>query len=476
MIRWQDYAFVTCLLMIGTVGIAINNTSTFYAGLIIFIIGVVHFVKDIDQNVFILVFMISFFTFLLGSEASILMGLKANKYFFIQEINYHAYKTLLVSLLFLFLSYVLTSIYLRKQNSNLDNRSFEELSATIVPIRRVSLYAFYFLLLFKIAVNLSEVSFSRAFSYSSLYTDYSFQGPGIILKLATMCTTAFFVYLGTLPTKRECRIPVILYICANAIIIFSGRRNDLIIAILLVFAYYCFRNIMYNCGDVWVSKRQIAVLVLLAPLLLSGLYAVSSLRSGNRGDVALSYLNGIVDFFYQQGFSINIIKWEKSLEGSIPDKIYSLGQTYEFFTTKNFFSRFLFDFQSYDGQTVERALQGHRLSHLLSYLVFPWSYSQGYGVGSCYIAEAYHDFGYFGVAAINSVYGCLFAKFNDTKYSNPIIIAISFIMMQELLFAPRSYADAFIGTVLDFSNIEILVLIWIVSRCLYNRNNSIKGI
>ena len=233
---------------------------------------------------------------------------------------------------------------------------------------------------------------------------------------------------------------------------------------------------MHSGNEVWISRKCLLVLIILSPLVLGILSAISSLRLGTQDNIAVSYFKGINDFFYQQGFSINIIKWGKSLEDSIPDRIYSLGQTYEFFTSGNFVSRLLFDFQTYSGQTVERALEGHRMSYLLSYLVFPWSYANGYGVGSCYIAEAYHDFGYLGVVIFNSIYGFLFAKFNYIKYRGPFFMAVAFLMMQSLLMAPRAYADGFIGSVLDFSNIEILLFIWLISKYFFKRSNAIKSV
>ncbi|MDD6640100.1 MAG: O-antigen polysaccharide polymerase Wzy family protein [Erysipelotrichaceae bacterium] len=470
MIKRQDILFICLLLIVGIVGIAFNNSISFFLAVIVFFVGFVYFLKDMNQNVFILVFLISFFTFLLGNEAICLLGIKVNKYYFPSEVNYHAYLTILVSLIFLFMSYLFMNSYLRKRYNNVIQ--LEEQLISISSVKSVSRIVFYSLLVFRIVVNLSEVIFTRTFSYSSLYTEYYFQGPGFFIKLADMSTIAFFVFLGTMPTKRECRVPVALFIGVNLITIFSGRRNDLIIALLIIIAYFCFRNVMYSFNEVWISKKQLIIMIIIAPIILGGLYMISSLREGNEGNGVLSYFDGITEFFYQQGFSINIIKWEKYLESSIPERLYSLGQTYEFFTTNNFISRLLFDFQSFSGQTVERALEGHRLSYLLSYLVFPWSYSQGYGVGSSYIAEAYHDFGYIGVAIFNTIYGCLFANFNYLKYRGPFFTAISLIMMQELLMAPRSYADAFIGRILDFSTIEILLVIWLISRYLNRRLNS----
>lgn len=427
-----------------------------------------------EKNVFIIVFLISFFAFLLGTELICLLGLEENKYVFPDNINSHAYVSIVISLLSLFFSYIFTNAYLRRRFRY--NNTEKVLSSRVLSIRKVSLFVFYVLMIFKVVVNLSEVFFTRKFGYSSFYTDYLFQGPSVFIKLADMCTTSFFLFLGTLPSKKECRVPAALYICVNLITIMTGRRNDLIITMLLIFIYYCIRNIMHSNNEVWISRKSLLIGVLILPLLLSVLSAISSVRTGNDANITISYFNGITNFFYQQGFSINIIKWGKSLESSIPNKMYSIGQIYEFFTTRNFISRTLFDFKIFSGQTVERALEGHRMSHLLSYLVFPWSYANGYGVGSCYIAEAYHDFGYLGVVIFNCIYGHLFARFNYIKYRGPVFMAISLLMMQQLLLAPRSYADAFIGSILDFSNIEILLLIWVVSKFVFDHYRSTTSV
>lgn len=474
MIKRREILFAIFLLVLGFMSIVINNEATFFGGLLIFTTGFIFLFKNMNHNVFMIAFLISFFTFLMGSEAICLFGWEENKYLFPQKINTHAYTTIVISLMFLFLSYIITNAYLRKCYPII--REKEDLPMRITFIRKVSLFVFYFLVVFKIIVNLSEVLFVRSFGYSNFYSDYYFQGPSFFIKLADMCTTSFFVFLGTLPTKKECKVPVILYISINLITIFCGRRNDLIVTLLLIFIYYCMRNIMHSGNEVWISRKCLLVLIILSPLVLGILSAISSLRLGTQDNIAVSYFKGINDFFYQQGFSINIIKWGKSLEDSIPDRIYSLGQTYEFFTSGNFVSRLLFDFQTYSGQTVERALEGHRMSYLLSYLVFPWSYANGYGVGSCYIAEAYHDFGYLGVVIFNSIYGFLFAKFNYIKYRGPFFMAVAFLMMQSLLMAPRAYADGFIGSVLDFSNIEILLFIWLISKYFFKRSNAIKSV
>ena len=464
MLKIEEIVFALFLVVAGAAGCALNNSTTFFLAMTVFFAAVIYLAKDLSKNVFILAFMVSFFTFLLGGETIMLLGLQENRYTFTAEADNHAYVAILISLVFLLLSYVAVNFLLPDRYGT--TKSPESLPSNTPSIRRASLIFFYGTLVFKLIVNLSMVMYARAHGYFDVYTDYEFQGPGVFVKLATMSTAAFYIFLGTFPSKKECRLPVLIYLFATMLTIISGRRNDTITALLILFVYYCFRNIMYNNREVWVPKKLVYALVLASPLLLSVLYSITALRSGRANGLMVSYFSGMLNFFYQQGFSINVIKWAKQLEDSIPDKLYSLSQLYDFFTTRNFISRLLFNFKIYSGQTAERAMEGHRMSYLLTYLVFPDSYLEGYGVGSSYIAEAYHDFGYAGVAAVNCLYGYLLAKFNYINYRNPFLIAISFLMMQGLIMAPRSYADAFIGNILDFSNIEIFLAIWLVAKFL----------
>ncbi len=77
---------------------------------------------------------------------------------------------------------------------------------------------------------------------------------------------------------------------------------------------------------------------------------------------------------------------------------------------ENAILRKMLDIRVYNGNSIENALYGHSLAHRLSYLEYGDYYLQGHGVGSCYIAELYHDFGVIGVMAGNYIYGYILRK------------------------------------------------------------------
>lgn len=93
----------------------------------------------------------------------------------------------------------------------------------------------------------------------------------------------------------------------------------------------------------------------------------------------------------------------------------------------------------------------------------------GYGVGSSYIAEAFHDLGYFGIAIFSSIYGIIMSIYKKYLYKNVWVTACFCIAITELLMAPRGYADAFFAQILNFTNIEAFLIIYLISKVLKNK-------
>ena len=117
--------------------------------------------------------------------------------------------------------------------------------------------------------------------------------------------------------------------------------------------------------------------------------------------------------------------------------------------------------------SVDFAIKGNSLSNALSYKVL-WSYLSGSGVGTCYIAELFHDFGYIGVAIGSIIYGYVMQKINriwNSCHNNIWIVAVGFAMVEAFIKAPRWNYDIFVAYFLDlgmwmaFGSILILKLL-----------------
>lgn len=465
-LRKKDVILIAIIMLLTLLSFMFDNRVILFLGLTVFVIEFVYLFKEYGQNMSIIVFMISFFTFLLGYELLIFVGVKDAQYSFAEIVDVKTYRCILISLMTLFIAYLLTD----RQSDRISGRTAIQYdSPRYRSVRSVSLFFFYAFFVFRLIVRITEFIYIQATGYSGFYGTYTFSGPAIILKLSSMLEICFYVFLATMPSKRQCRLPMGLYFLTTVISLASGIRNEFVVILLIYIFYFALRNSVNSGGEKWYGKKQLLFIIVMVPVLLTGMYAVSFTRKGEMHD--FNIFSGVIDFIYQQGYSINVIKWTQELMDSIPDRLYSLGQLYEYFTDGNFISRLIFSFDTFTGQTAERALEGHRLSYFLTYAKFPWDYSMGYGVGGSFIAEAFHDFGYAGVAAFSTIYGFVLSKMKYMQRLNIWMGACAFIMLDQIIMAPRSYADSFISRVLDFSNIEILLLIYFISNFIYRRKN-----
>ena len=115
MLKIEDIVFALFLVIAGTAGCIFYNSTTFYLAMTVFAAAVIYLVRNMSKNAFILAFLVSFFTFLLGGEMIMLLGIKKNDYTFTPEADSHAYTAILISLVFLMLSYIVVNLYLPKR-------------------------------------------------------------------------------------------------------------------------------------------------------------------------------------------------------------------------------------------------------------------------------------------------------------------------------------------------------------------------
>ena len=93
------------------------------------------------------------------------------------------------------------------------------------------------------------------------------------------------------------------------------------------------------------------------------------------------------------------------------------------FFTNNFLGKWLFNPVIYQGQTVELALNGNNYGATLFYLFNPKSYLAGNAMGTCYIAECLHDFGWVAAALVSCLYGYLLCTLDRALEKNSRRIA-----------------------------------------------------
>lgn len=440
--------------------------------------GVCYTLGDLEKRGALFGFLMSFFLLLIGMQFMERFGLHEVEAVFSEEINTQAEWLLLISLVVLLFGYYVSGkvrIVLKAGNNVFDNRNLSEQkynSRSYLAVRKASRIIFLLTFVFNIFTVLDIVRFVFRYGYVLFYHSYVSSVPYVIKKAGDMCLICFWIFLATMPTKKEANRLSILYLSYLLLTLGTGKRFPFVAGILTLFIYYIARNHLNSGNVIWISKKNIIRIIFAAPILIWLLYIVGQVRLDRPMD-ALRFDEAIIDFIYDQGGTINVIKRAQKYASRLPNKHYLFGSTYETISNNTIFR--LFGATSYSGNTVRHAMEGYSFQHALSYITMGDYYLLGHGLGSCYIAEAYHDYGLIGVVLVNFVYGVIFRKVFDFRRHGIWLTAIILGMLYSLLLAPRGSADGFITDLVDLTTWGTIFVVWFFSRMILARNASVKS-
>lgn len=457
-------AFLQMMLGIALLFIVQNVQVAFVLVFIEFFFLIIRYIAKGFYNNTIYIFFLAFlFTFLMGG---FLLNIGSEAYFtlFSAETYRHIAYCLFISMFFS--SIIYDYVYSHKREE--ESISIEQDNSRAQSIKKSALLVFYVFSIFTIAVNAEKALFVRSSSYLAYYTDYATRLPSIFTNLSAISEFAFFVFMATMPRKKECTVPVIWFILIGATSLGFGQRNGFVINLVFVIIYYTIRHKMG--GEKWISKRMVIISIIAIPLFISALYSFNYLRS-NR-DISVSGIGKqAVAFFDEQSSSARVIGYGYEYKDAIKENgvNYSLSQLSNVITQNSIVRRIL-GLKTYSGHTVENALYGTQFSKAVTYKVMPYNYLAGIGMGTSYIAEAYHDFGYVGLCLVNMLYGLLIALFQRKKFtiasnmSHPYLTAVMFMGMTNILYAPRSIVFGVISLTMNITTLVAVILIQLLSH------------
>lgn len=424
-------------------------------------------IKFSRKNVMILAFLITFFMFLLGE---LLINQFEETAFHAESLasEMHAYTCIYISLLFFYFGTKMENIKFSIGNSKRYYQNTNVKNRNIYYIQKACKCLYLLFAMCSLAEALEKLMLSLAMgSYTATFINYKSMLPGVVSKLADMADMVFFIFLATLPDPRKAKSVFGLKVLISLIMLAFGTRNPIVLTFLIISIYCVFYENIYSGAYTIIPKWVYCVCVGLIPFVLMFFDFIMAYRDGRIYDS-----NGIIDsvkhIVASLGGSVNVITYGFENATNLPDKIYSLGGITDFFT-QNVIARTIFDIQQYSGNTVGMALYGNRFSYALTYLVKPSSYLAGYGMGSSYIAEVFHDFGYVGVAIINVLYGKICTTTSSLKKDSIIRNTIVLMSSYAILTAPRSYADGFISCFFNFSFILTVFLVFVVAKIIKSR-------
>lgn len=455
--KWIALLLVDILTVI--FAILFTNSTLMILILVVWSNGFIYSLYNIEEKGVLFSFLLSFFFILIGREALEVFGLHTVEAVFPKETNELAERLVLLALISLLIGYVLARkvFFTKAVQKEKDYNTIR-----YVSIRKASSILFYLTFAFNIFTVLDIVAFVTQHGYIMYYTSYISNVPYIIKKLGDMCVICFWIFLATMPEKPKVNRMSIFYIFYLLSTLGTGKRFPFVAGLVTLFIYYLARNRINPGPFHWIRKKTMAILFVSAPFLVVILYIIGQVRMDNSmSEFRMSKV--ISDFLYGQGVSINVIKRAQMYESQLPQgKYYLLGNTIETLSN-NLLFRSLGATQ-YAGNTVEHAINGYSFQHALSYTTMGDYYLAGHGLGSCYLAEAFHDLGYFGVIIVNLIYGVVICKVFDFRRHGIWGTALILSMLNSFLLAPRGSADGFLTDIVDLTFWGTVFSVWIFSK------------
>lgn len=442
---------ISIIFIIEVLFLVMQNPTLVYMGTFAsWILILLYSINDKGKRAGLLCFEITYFVFLLGGTFFSYIIEKQPLFIFDNDILLHTYWLLYLSQFALYIGYRWSEMNYKESNQKIKEGETEKIN---INIRYYSLAIMLIALVPALIVSINNIRYVSVTSYENLYLRGSNNLPFIINKLEQLFPISFFMFLATKPSKKGAIFPILLYLGVQSTTLATGRRTDFVLSLMVVFFYFLIRNYI-TPQEKWIGKKELIAIAIGLPILILGLVYISNVRDGNTTSISIG--DGILKFFKDQGVSITVIEYGKSLINQIPKQWYAFGTIIDFLKY-NELTQLFHDFQSYAPQSVEQALYGNSFGDTISYLVIPYNYSQGAGLGSCYMAEMFQNFGVPGVLIINIIYGWLL-HFSNCRYGKSIIGStfIIFILMR-LFYAPRSTPLSFLSSTFTITNIIVIV-------------------
>ena len=452
-----NFIIVTISVSLILFGYVTNNVNlAFFATILILSSNIIYALKKIRNRYLFMVFNSTFFIFIMGRITMNFIFYGNIGLNYDNEIVMHTVLSIYISLITVFLTFLIVN-NMKFKKVKIKQTFSKRIDVEV--LRKASKLVFYATYIFALLTVVEKIYFVMHSGYAAYYIVYNSSLLGIVIKLATVNEIAFFFYLASHPIKKDTKVIFFLYLLIGILSLGFGQRNEVVLRICLVyFIYYPYRNLIREIDDEkWITRSYIRNVVIAIPALIFFMSFWGMVRAGVADKTSIG--DHFISFFYNQGNSAEIIAFAKYAQNQIPNHLYSLGPISEFLRS-NILSKYIFNTQVYTGFTIDAAMIGTNFGSTLSYLYNPSHYIQGIGLGSCYIAELYHDFGFLGVIFINVVYAFFIAKFGGRKIHGAIKEAIYLMILYNIIYAPRDRALSFITNLFSFTFILTAFLIW----------------
>ncbi|WGG45413.1 O-antigen polysaccharide polymerase Wzy family protein [Rossellomorea sp. DA94] len=455
------------------IGVTSENVTLILISIILMLShNILYCLEDFFRRVIFFTFNMSFFVFLISKMIVVhFFGYKDEGLgiFGLAFDDISTVKTILVSqylsLIGLFIGYMI----IQKIDLSFLKQKKEYDVTYIRHFRFFSILFFYFCVIFRFYYLWEMKQNVQSQGYYEVFSTFTSSLPSVLVMFSQMFDVAFFAYLATNPTKKRSIFPIGIFMLEGLLGAMAGHRSSLMLNLVIVFIYFALRSIqdkpkmqkvIKSSKKKWLGAKEWFFVSLSLPAVLVYMTFIGMNR-GNRFQETGGFFDSILNFFYTQGISANLIGYGQMFKEYLPMKgFYTLGPVGEFIDNK--IIRPIQGSPELTGQTYERATEGFLFAHTISYFIMPALYLKGVGYGSSFIAEFFVDLSFLGVFLGSVMYGAiLFILFYVLKNGNMLVVTFALIMTRAIMFAPRGAAMSFIVSAFTPSKIIAISIIFI---------------
>ena len=424
-------------------------------------------ILNLRKRFVLLLFDICFFTFLLGKNLICVLDGK-------DWIGNHTIESAQIMIVLLYISLIglfLGSLFAEKISGDFsfNNHNQNLVADNHICIEKTSKLFYWISYPANVYAILMKVIYVLRNGYFAYYTTYA--GVNVVVsRLQSFNVCALFLFMSTMPTKKSLRPVLVSWLIINLSTIFAGGRATFVTTILLVLYYYYFRDSFgHKNGEIWISSILKKAIIFSIPIGIIFLGAWNYLRVGQSTESGV--LGSFLQFFVDQGGSADLICYANEYKQRLPQNMYSLGSLIRFFKY-NYISKFITGETIPVSPSIEMATKGYNYASAITYLVMPWNYFAGHGLGSCYIAEVWLDFGYIGVLIFNVLIGVVLSLMSSIRSRKVFCFYIVLHILDAIMLLPRDTALNWLMSILNFNTLISYIFIVFIS---YGFRSEIRG-
>ena len=290
--------------------------------------------------------------------------------------------------------------------------------------------------------------------------------PSVISRLSMFFVPSFAVFLATMPSRKQLRLPMTIYAVYLLATLFTGRRNTFVCEMLTILIYFVLRDALRAKGKRFFKKGTVLGGSALAVLAVYALQLIAEIRAYGLLGIRRNFGEMIVNFFYSQGASFRVVVqtvncWDLFNHAESWKYLF---YPFELFVHNNLATRTLFGLTPIiEVQTTAFVVSTHNYAHVLTYLVDPLRYLAGGGFGTSYVAEAYVAFGLGGVVLVSVGIGLILRFFSSMLSRSWVILACCLLAIRDFVYLPRSFAFLWVTDVFNLTYLCFYIAIYLAA-------------